>query len=188
MVFFKRRGGIKKKQAVYHRVALPVLAILSYDKISSSTVKNLSACIGKSSVDDSGSPVDLPATSNFYSTGSSVTGYVTYSFDVASVIDNLPDDAELDMVSFIATAGRESSSEGSMTASAVHYHSADDQTVVGSDPGASFTSTSSETKYVASWTKPDKSTLNEYALRVKVEYYGGHLDGATMMIAYYTYE
>lgn len=187
MVFVKNRFAYAEKKAVYHQVALPVLAILSYDKIASSTIKNLSACIGKSSVNDSGSTVDLPATSNFYSTSSGVTGYVTYSFDVASVINNLPNDAELDMVTFIATAGRENASKGSMKAYAVHYHSSDDQTIVGAG-SAEFTSTSSETKYVASWTKPNKSTLNEYALRVEVEYYGGHLDGATMLIGYYTYE
>lgn len=190
MVFVKNRFAYAEKKAVRHQVALPVSAILSYDKISNAIgiVKRLSECIGKSSVDDSGNPVDLPATGNFYSTASGVTGYVTYSFDVASVIDNLPDDAELDMVTFMATAGREDASKGSITASAVLYHSSDDQTYIGSHPGASFTTTSSATKYVTSWTKPDKSTLHEYALRVEVEYYGGHFDGATMLIAYHTYE
>lgn len=191
MVFFKRRvvKSEQEKVAVKHVIALPPVNYFGYGNIASQRIKNLSSCFGQSSVDDNGVALTLSETSDFYSTGTDDTGWVTYSFDVAGFLATLPDDAYLSDVYFYITGGRENDN-GSITSKVVHYRSDNDQaevTVWNDSPGV-FTTNDSQLIVLGGFGQADKSTLSEYGIRVEVGWNGGHIDGATMRIFYYTYE
>ena len=194
MVFFKRRviKTEREKVAVKHEIALPPVNYFGYGNIASQRIKNLSSCFGQSSVDDNGVVLTLSETSNFYATSEEDTGWVTYSFDVAGFLATLPDDAYLSYVYFYITGGKENDN-GAIIGKVVHYQSDNDQvdvSVSGGFPGV-FTTNDSQMIYLGGFglhLLPSKSTLSEYGIRVEVGWDGGHIDGATMRIIYYTYE
>lgn len=191
MVFFKQRiiKTEQEKVAVKHEIALPPVNYFGYGNIASQRIKNLSLCFGQSSVDSSGQELTLSETSDFYSTGTNDTGWVTYSFDVAGFLATLPDDAYLSSVYFYITGGRENNN-GAIISKVVHYHSDNDQAEVSVYDGSSgvFTTNDSQMIFLGGFGQPNKSTLSEYGIRVEVGWNGGHIDGATMKIVYYTYE
>lgn len=137
----------------------------SFEASNMNSTSNASACIGKSA--DEGS-----ATGNMYSSGSSTTGVVDYSFDLSSI----PSSATIDSVSCVVKAHEENSSRSSFT---LQLYAG--STAKGSATTVNGTSNATYTLTCGSWTRAELDTL---VLHTTYGYYGGLVAGATLTITY----
>lgn len=129
------------------------------------STSNASACIGQSA--DSGS-----STANMYSSGSSTTGIVEYSFDLSSI----PSSAVISSVSCQVKAHEENASRSSFT---LQLYAG--STAKGSATTVSGTSNTIYDLTTGSWTR---SEIDSLVLHTTYGYYGGLVAGATLTINY----
>lgn len=165
MVFFRRRGSVNT--LVQKTISVVIAA---YTESGVMNPQNAEAAVGKGA--------DNTATnSNFYARTQYSTGYVTYTFDFSEI----PQDAQNISVSCAVKGGRESASQGK-TEAAMYVTATDKR---GSTISYTTTASSVKTIDVGTVTRAELDTLY---LQVKVAYYGGHIDGATMTVTYEVYE
>lgn len=124
-----------------------------------------SACIGVSAENGS-------ATNNMYSSGSSTTGVVEYSFDLSSI----PSNATISSVACQVKAHEENSSRSTFT---LQLYAG--STAKGSATTVNGTSNTIYTLSTGSWTRAELDTL---VLHTEYGYYGGLVAGATLTISY----
>lgn len=124
-----------------------------------------SKCIGVSAEDGS-------ATNNMYSSGSSTTGVVEYSFDLSSI----PSNATISSVDCQVKAHEENSSRSTFT---LQLYAG--STAKGSATTVNGTSNTIYTLSTGSWTRAELDTL---VLHTEYGYYGGLVAGATLTITY----
>ncbi len=129
---------------------------------SSSALEN---CIGVSAENGS-------STSNVYSSGSSTTGIVDYSFDLSGI----PSGVTVSSVSLVIKAHEENASRSVCT---VQLYAG--STAKGSLTTVSGTSNALYTVDCGSWTR---SELDSLIMRLSLGYYGGLIAGATLTIVY----
>lgn len=170
MVFFKKRvGTIETKKLVQKTATFVISAFGIYSNIQSSKLSAAKAAVGHGS--------DNTATNNnFYSSGSSRIGYVTYTFDASEI----PQDAQNISVSCAVKGGRENASQGKTDVS-VYVNSSQRGSTI------SYTTTASSVKTIDVGTVT-RAELDTLYLQVDVAYYGGHIDGATLTVTYEVYE
>lgn len=137
----------------------------SYTSSNMSSTSNASKCIGVSAEDGS-------ATGNMYSSGSSTTGVVEYSFDLSSI----PSNATISSVSCDVMAHEENSSRSTFT---LQLYSG--STAKGSATTVSGTSNTVYSLSCGSWTR---SEIDSLVLHTEYGYYGGLVAGATLTIVY----
>lgn len=128
------------------------------------STSNLSACLGKSAEEGT-------STSNVYSSGSSVTGTVDYTFSI-----NIPSSAVITSVSCDVKAHEENSSRSTCT---LQLYSG--STAKGSATTVSGTSNTIYHLTTGTWTREE---IDNLTLRMSVGYYGGLVAGATLTIVY----
>lgn len=138
-------------------------ADLTYQNINSAS--HLSDCIGVSAEDGT-------STSNVYSSGSSVTGIVDYTFDLSSI----PSGVGIQSVSLTVKAHEENASRSTCT---VRLYAG--STAKGSLTTVSGTSNAIYDVDCGSWTRAE---LDELTMRLSLGYYGGLIAGATLNIEY----
>lgn len=136
-----------------------------YTSSNMNSTSNLDACIGKSA--SAGT-----STSNVYSSGSSTTGIVEYSFDLSEV----PAGATISSVSCQVKAHEENSSRSSFT---LQLYAG--TTAKGSETTVSGTSNTIYTLDTGTWTR---SELDNLLLHCEFGYYGGLVAGATLIVSY----
>lgn len=124
-----------------------------------------SDCIGVSA--DNGT-----STQNMYSSGSSTTGVVEYSFDLSGV----PSSATVESVECRVKSHEENASRSTMT---LQLYSG--STAKGSQTTVSGTSNTIYTLTTGSWTRAE---LDDLVLHTEYGYYGGLVAGATLTITY----
>ena len=135
------------------------------------TAKNMNSsshasdCIGVSA--DNGT-----STQNMYSSGSSTTGVVEYSFDLSGI----PSSATVESVECRVKSHEENASRSTMT---LQLYSG--STAKGSQTTVSGTSNTIYTLNTGTWTR---SELNSLVLHSEYGYYGGLVAGATLTITY----
>lgn len=130
-----------------------------------SSTSNLGACIGKTAEEGT-------ATSNSYSSGSSVTGVVDYTFDIPSI----PTTATITSVSCLVKAHEENASRSTFT---LQLYSG--STKKGSQTTVNGTSNTIYTLTTGTWTR---SEIDDLTLHCRFGYYGGGVAGATLTIEY----
>ena len=126
---------------------------------------HLSDCIGVSAENGT-------STSNVYSSGSSTTGIVDYTFDLSSI----PSDADITSVDLQVKAHEENSSRSTCT---IRCYAG--STAKGSLTTVSGTSNAIYDVNCGSWTR---SELDSFVMRLSLGYYGGLIAGATLTIVY----
>lgn len=129
------------------------------------STSNASKCIGVSADDGN-------ATGNMYSSGSSTTGIVDYTFDVSSV----PSGATITSVECKVMAHEENSSRSTFT---LQLYSGD--TAKGSSTTVNGTSNTIYTLTCGTWTRAE---LDDIVLHTTYGYYGGLVAGATLTVSY----
>lgn len=130
----------------------------------------LAYCIGRTAENP------YSSTNNAYSSGSSVTGYAIYSFDVSQI----PSDAIITDVQCRVNGHLESSSVQSNRFCRVQLYSG--STAKGSSKTFPSTSnTTMELDDVGTWTRAE---VEDIKLRMEVGYYGGLVCGITLIISY----
>ena len=138
-----------------------------YTSQSINSTSGLNACIGTSA--DEGT-----STSNVYSSDSSTTGYVYYTFDLSDI----PSNATINSMSCVVKAHEENASRSTMT---VQLYAG--STAKGSVTTVSGTSNANYTLDVGTWTRAELDSLQ---MVMSVGYYGGLIAGATLTISYET--
>ena len=126
---------------------------------------HLSDCIGVSAEDGT-------SKNNVYSSGSSVTGTVDYTFDLSSI----PSNATITSVSLQVKAHEENASRSTCT---IRCYAG--STAKGSLTTVSGTSNTIYTVNCGSWTRAE---LDSFVMRLSLGYYGGLIAGATLTIEY----
>ena len=126
---------------------------------------HLSDCIGVSAEDGT-------STSNVYSSGSSVTGTVDYTFDLSSI----PSNATITSVSLQVMAHEENASRSTCT---IRCYAG--STAKGSLTTVNGTSNTTYTVDCGSWTRAE---LDTFVMRLSLGYYGGLIAGATLTVEY----
>lgn len=183
MVFFKRRGGIKKKQLVTKSFDLLIADYEAFNLYSGSS-SAAAYPVGKSH-NNTGKPSAV-----IYSSGSSKTGEVVYGFDFPSI----PDDAQNAKASFMARGYAEDSSKSnSKFQMALYWHKSNGARRM--SPIIAFSQNTSAVMgascVIADNIKSGESELDALRalkLYVDVGYYGGILQGVTLTITYDVYE
>ena len=138
-----------------------------YTSQSVNSTSGLDACIGKSA--DEGN-----STANVYSSGSSSTGHVYYTFDLSDI----PSNATVKSVSCVVKAHEENASRSTMT---VQLYAG--STAKGSVTTVSGTENANYTLSTGTWTRAELDSLQ---MVMSVGYYGGLIAGATLTISYET--
>lgn len=136
-----------------------------YTSRNMNSSSHASDCIGVSADDGS-------STQNMYSSGSSTTGVVEYSFDLSGI----PANATIESVECRVKSHEENASRSTMT---LQLYSG--STAKGSQTTVSGTSNTIYTLNTGTWTR---SELNNLVLHSKYGYYGGLIAGATLTITY----
>ena len=126
---------------------------------------HLSDCIGVSAEDGT-------SKNNVYSSGSSVTGTVDYTFDLSSI----PSNATITSVSLQVKAHEENASRSTCT---IRCYAG--STAKGSLTTVNGTSNTIYTVDCGSWTRAD---LDSFVMRLSLGYYGGLIAGATLTVEY----
>lgn len=137
----------------------------SFTSSNMNSTSNASKCIGVSAEDGN-------ATGNMYSSGSSSTGVVEYSFDLSGI----PSTATIASVSCVVKAHEENASRSTFT---LQLYSG--STAKGSATTVDGTSNASYTLACGSWTR---SEIDSLVLHTEYGYYGGLVAGATLTIVY----
>lgn len=129
------------------------------------STSNASACIGKSADDGT-------STSNMYSSGSSTTGTVDYTFNLSAI----PSNATITSVSCQVKAHEENASRSAFT---LQLYAG--STAKGSQTTVDGTSNTIYTLTTGSWTRAE---LDKLVLHTTYGYYGGLVAGCTLSIEY----
>ncbi len=137
----------------------------SYTSSNMNSTSYASRCIGVSADDGS-------ATNNMYSSGSSTTGVVEYSFDLSDI----PSSATISSVACRVMAHEENASRSSFT---LQLYSG--STAKGSATTVDGTSNTIYSLSCGSWTR---SELDSLVLHTEYGYYGGLVAGATLTVVY----
>lgn len=137
----------------------------SFTSSNMNSTSNADRCIGVSADDGS-------ATGNMYSSGSSSTGVVEYSFDLSGI----PSTASIGSVACRVMAHEENASRSTFT---LQLYAG--STAKGSATTVSGTSNTIYTLSTGSWTR---SEIDSLVLHTEYGYYGGLVAGATLTVAY----
>ena len=136
-----------------------------YTSKNMNSSSHASDCIGVSADDGT-------STQNMYSSGSSTTGVVEYSFDLSGI----PSNATIESVECRVKSHEENASRSTMT---LQLYSG--STAKGSQTVVSGTSNTIYTLTTGLWTR---SELDDLVLHTEYGYYGGLVAGATLTITY----
>lgn len=137
----------------------------SFTSSGMNSTSNASKCIGVSAADGN-------ATGNVYSSGSSTTGVIEYSFDLSGI----PSGVSIQSVSCQVMAHEENSSRSTFT---LQLYAG--STAKGSKTTVSGTSNTIYTLTCGSWSRSDIDSL---VLHTEYGYYGGLVAGATLNVVY----